>query len=406
MSNPSPKIPAMLWVAYFGFAMFGFSEVQLGVAWPSIRETFSMPVEALGMLITAGMLGLAVSSLLSGWLVQRLGVIHLLGYANLLRGLGLLAFVFVPTWWLLVAACALAGLGAGSLASASNTYLARSHTPGRMSWMHASFGLGATFGPLLMSSLINYGYRWELGYLIVAGLAAPAGLLFAWQARYGSPKLDASPAVHSVERIGLLSTLRLPMVWAGIWIFFLYRGIEVTAGQWTYSLFTEARSASVVVAGVSVGLFWAGLTLGRILLGLFFGDRDPYPLLRVSIIGAVLGVALLVLNANQYTNFIGLGLTGFALAPIFPLLAADTPQRVGGRHTPNAVGFQIGGGSFGGGALPWLGGLMAARFGMESIGILLLITCGLLFLVFELAAYKAGRTGSTVSSANDKTLIS
>jgi hypothetical protein len=40
-------------------------------------------------------------------------------------------------------------------------------------------------------------------------------------------------------------------------------------------------------------------------------------------------------------SFVGLAWIGLALAPIFPVLIATTPERLGNVHTASAVGFQI-----------------------------------------------------------------
>ena len=73
--------------------------------------------------------------------------------------------------------------------------------------------------------------------------------------------------------------LGLLIVW-----FSIYVGIEVTVGQWSFTLLTESRDYSNVKAGcVGCTGFWCGLTLGRFLLA-GFGDRvSPERVLAATI---------------------------------------------------------------------------------------------------------------------------
>jgi len=68
-----PKIGLVL-LAYIAFIALGMPDGLLGVAWPSIRADFSIPLDAVGMLITASVTGYLISSFLSGPLIARLGV--------------------------------------------------------------------------------------------------------------------------------------------------------------------------------------------------------------------------------------------------------------------------------------------------------------------------------------------
>ena len=43
--------------------------------------------------------------------------------------------------------------------------------------------------------------------------------------------------------------------------FFLYVGVEVSAGQWSFTLLSEARGTDEVLASVFVASYWGGLTV-------------------------------------------------------------------------------------------------------------------------------------------------
>ncbi|HYO10081.1 MAG TPA: hypothetical protein VER17_14015, partial [Tepidisphaeraceae bacterium] len=76
--------PLLLPVAFLALVSIGLPDSILGVAWPSIRQTFGLPVSQLGALLLSGMVGYLLSTFYSGTIVARLGVGRLLLCSGLL----------------------------------------------------------------------------------------------------------------------------------------------------------------------------------------------------------------------------------------------------------------------------------------------------------------------------------
>jgi fucose permease len=165
-----------------------------------------------------------------------------------------------------------------------------------------------------------------------------------------------------------VDTLRLPLAWLGIAIFITHTGVQFTAGQWAYSLFTEPRGVAPITAGLWISIYWGSLTAGRLLLGPVADRLGVVSLLRTCILGVMLGSALVWWNAANFVSFLGLALIGFSLAPLFPSLISSTPERVGAGHAANAIGFQVAAGSVGIALLPGFAGVLAENLGLEIIG--------------------------------------
>ena len=60
-----PKIGVVL-LAYVAFIALGLPDGLLGVGWPSIRADFSIPLDAIGMLLSTAVAGYMISSFISG----------------------------------------------------------------------------------------------------------------------------------------------------------------------------------------------------------------------------------------------------------------------------------------------------------------------------------------------------
>ena len=159
-------------IAYLSFVGLGLSGAMLGVAWPSMRATFSLPLDRLGTLLVAGMIGGLVASSFSGPLVSRIGVGRLLLSSAILEVVGLFGCSVAPAWWVIVPLGLVIGLGNGVVDAGLNTYFAANHSTKLMNWLHACFGIGATLGPIVMRVSLTVGGSWRWGY-------AAAGLLNA-----------------------------------------------------------------------------------------------------------------------------------------------------------------------------------------------------------------------------------
>lgn len=382
MQNRSGTFTLVL--AYLSFIGLGLLDSLLGLAWPSIRHGFDLPLEALGALLIAGTVGFFLAGVLSGQLVTALGMGPLLVGGQMLRTLGALGYGLAPGWWGLLAAGLLAGTGAGLIDAGLNNYVSARYSTGRLNWLHASYGVGATLGPLLFTALLDLALPWQVPYRVVGAgqvllLAAFLLTLPRWRVEPdGGDVTDREP--HAT----VLATLRLPAMWLGIILFFLYTGTEVSAGQWAYTLFTEGRGIAATSAGFWVSVYWGTFTVGRILLG-FIADRiDTQQLLRGSLLGTTAGALLLWWNPLALVSFLGLALMGLAMAPIYPAMIALTPRWAGRQHTPNAIGFQVGAASLGVAGLPGLAGVLAERAGLWTIAPFLFVGSLVMLAVFEL----------------------
>lgn len=376
----------LIGLAYLGFVSIGFPDGLLGVAWPSIRAFFHLPLDALGALLVMFTTGYLLSSFSSGWLLAHLNVGALLALSCLATALSLFGYALTPWWWLMAALGVLAGLGAGAIDAGLNTFAAMHFSARMVNWLHASYGIGASSGPLLMSSMLNAQYPWQWGY----GLVGLGQLLLAvcfgltqrrWPAANAAQESQiAAPVPATSSR----RTLRLPVVWLSIAVFFVYTGLEAAAGAWSFSLFTEARGVSTMTAGTWVSVYWGSLTIGRFLAGVVVHVVSVQRLLRLCILGMALGATLLWLNLASGSSFLGLALMGLSCAPIFPSLIATTPERLGAAHTANGVGFQIAAAVLGQSILPSLVGLLARHHSLEVVGPALLSGALVLLVLYEM----------------------
>jgi fucose permease len=68
----SARARLLLGLAFVAFVSLGLPDGLLGVAWPSMRRSFGLPIDALGSLFVSTTLGYVTASFLSGALLARM----------------------------------------------------------------------------------------------------------------------------------------------------------------------------------------------------------------------------------------------------------------------------------------------------------------------------------------------
>ena len=379
-------------LAFLGFISIGLPDGLLGVAWPSIRLFFHLPLDALGNLLLTLAAGYLLSSFCSGWILARVNVGTLLALSCLATGVSLLGYALARHWYQMVVLGLLSGIGAGAIDAGLNTFAARHFSARTVNWLHACYGIGATFGPLIMTRTLIAGRPWQWAYgLVATGQLALALVFGRTKKRWPDQAAPTTAAMTETTRAPQVAvTLRLPVAWLSIAVFFVYTGIEAAAGTWTYSLFTEARGTSASQAGWIISSYWAIFTAGRICAGVIIRFAPVALFLRSCILGMAVGAFLLWLHLSDWSSWFGLALIGLAAAPVFPTLIAVTPQRLGHAHLANGVGFQIAAAVLGQSILPGFIGVLAQYFGLEIVAPVLLAAILLLFALHEGLMAKGG----------------
>ena len=377
-------------LAYAAFIALGMPDGLLGIAWPSIRADFGIPLDSLGLLLFASVTGYTTSTFLSGALVARIGVGRLLAISCGLTGAALVGYTLVPQWWMMVLLGIMAGLGAGAIDAGLNTYAAAHFRPGLVQWLHASYGVGVTIGPIIMTLALTTLDSWRVGYRVVAGFQVLMALAFAltlpWWANQQERAADGPHEKRLTDyKTPLSETIRRPRVWLSVLLFFLYVGAEVSLGTWAYTLLTESRGIAPQMAGFWTGGYWATFTVGRILAGVFAHRLGIDALVQGGLTLALLGTGLLWWNPFELANLLAVALVGLAIAPVFPALISGTSRRVEARFAANTIGMQMAATGLGGALIPSLVGVLARRASLEVIPVCLVVLFAALLGLYRLS---------------------
>jgi len=352
---------ALACLAYLGAAL---PSSAIGLLWPSMRISIHQPVGALGPLLALGVTASVVSSAATGRALSRVGAGRLVAAGTALLALALAAEAPASSVWLMATGFVLFGAGSGITDSAANAHAARHFGARQINWMHASYGLGATIGPLAVTVVLGCGlsWRWVYGAMAVA-LAVLALVLMltrhAWDApareRSGAAQRDqaggrAKSRAAGRRRRPAAAALIGSLVFTGI-----ETGIESAAGIWGYVFLTSGRGLSHQVAGIAVAAYWAMMFAGRAVLGPVAQRCGAARVLSGAVAGVVAGAALMAAPGPPFLAVAGFMAVGVAAAPVFPLFTLTTAQRLDAGDAPGAtraVSLQVAASAAGAAALP------------------------------------------------------
>lgn len=372
------KAPLLIILIYAAFISLGLPDSILGIAWPTMRLDLGMPLEAAGFIGMVLASCSAISSFSSGRINRRFKAGMVVLVSSILTSLGLLGYSLSPSFIFLLLAAIPLGFGQGAVDSSLNGFVATHYTSRHMNWLHASWGIGATIGPLVMTGAISLAGNWRWGYRSLGMLQA----LLAFTFLLGIGLWERAPKAHNATLAegkepktlcyGSIKGLRRLEPWSQIFIYLFYAAAEFCVGIWAASLFLEGRGLSIETAGVLASLYYGSITGGRILSGLIADRLGNRRMVRLGLALSFAGAALLALPALP-TSVAAVLFLGVGFAPIYPCLMHETPRRFDEGTYRTVIGFQVGAACVGTAYVPAAVGFILARTSLNMLPIFLAI---------------------------------
>jgi FSR family fosmidomycin resistance protein-like MFS transporter len=320
-----------------------FSHLMVAPLFPWLKEAFALSYAELGLLMTVFFVVSGVAQALSGFVVDRLGAMPVLLGAIGLFVLAACGFAAAPSYPVMLAAAALAGLGNAPFHPIDYSILNARVRPQRLGMAYAVHGIAGNIGwalaPMLLVGVAAFaGWRWA--FVAAAALAA---LVWAVVWRYRR-LLDVSirpPGATGVrpqiapERT--FAFLRLPAVWMSFLFFVTYAvalgGVQSFGAEAAGALHTVPREMIALCLTAYMVASAGGMIIGGLLvrtptradqmIGLGFGGA-----MIVALVIALSDLAALWVPALFALMGLGAGIAG----PSRDLLVkAATPAGATGR---------------------------------------------------------------------------
>ena len=386
-------IQLLLAVIYLSFISLGLPDGLLGAAWPSMYGSFGVPVSCAGVVSTIIALGTVISSLQSDRLTRRLGAGRVTAISVAMTAAALFGFSLTHSFWLLCLWAVPYGLGAGSVDAALNNYVALHYASRHMSWLHCMWGVGAAAGPYIMGWVLTGGSGWQTGYRYVGYLQIILTLILVFSLPLWKTRSDTQATADGTERtLTLGQIIRLPGAKFVMAAFFCYSAVEQTASLWASSYLVLHKGVPAETAARFAGLFFLGITAGRLLSGFLTIKLSDSQMIRLGQGIVAAGVAAFLLPLGRMGALAGLVLIGLGCAPIYPCIIHSTPDHFGAENSQAVIGVQMASAYVGTCLMPPLFGLIATHLSVSLFPFYILAALAVMTAAHEalLRAVKKG----------------
>lgn len=308
-----------------------------------MQQQMNVPVSYAGIVSMIICLNTIISSLMSNFLIHKLGIGRIIAISIATTAVALFGFSVSSQYWMLLLWAIPYGLGAGCVDSVLNNYAALHFKSQHMSWLHCMWGVGASISPYIMSFALIGLDNWHHGYLIVSVIQIVLSFFIfmtvpLWK---NAPSADSEAEKPDSEPLTVRQILAIPGATVCFLTFFGYCALELTSSLWASSYLVQARGVSAEVASGCASLFYIGMTLGRAINGFLamrFSDRF---LIRLGL-GVIFGGIMLVF-VPVHTMFAcaGFVIIGLGCAPVYPCIIHMTPDLFGKDKSQAIIGVQI-----------------------------------------------------------------
>ncbi len=347
-----------------GHAVSHFYLLALPPLFPLLRDELDLSYAALGLLVTAFNVATGFTQVPAGFLVDRFGARRLLLLGLILMGIGMTSLGLAPSYGLMLALMAMAGVGNSVFHPADYAILSASVDRawlGRAFAIHTFTGnigfMAAPAGMIALTALL--GWR---GALVVAGLLSFAvlGAMLA----FGHVLRDEAKSAEAGPRRAATPSARSYLLTAPILLLFGFYVLNAmfTSGMQSFSVtaLNGLHGIDLAFANVILTAFLIAGSAGVLLGGLVADQTDRYVLITVAAFAAMAGmmIAVAVLPLPAVVILALLALTGLVQGSVRTsrdmLVRKVTPEGATGR----VFAFVMTGINVGGAITPVLFGLL------------------------------------------------
>jgi len=372
----------------FGFFIMGFCDVVgitsihvkedlLGGYSPGFRDTLSnlIPVALFSMFL--------LFAVPTGILMNRIGRKKTVLLSNLITIVAMFTPLISYTFVMTLIAFALLGIANTILQVSLNPLLTNvvkgdkltsSLTAGQFVKAISSFA-----GPFIAAFAATQLHNWQYIFPIYAVVTLISTLWLLATPIHEEPSEGKASSFGSV--MGLLADKTILMLFLGI-IFVV--GIDVGLNTASPKILAERCGLSSIEAGYGPSVYFAFRTAGAFIGAFLLARFSSSKFYRINISIAVLAIVSLFFTSDKLLIFSLLGLIGFTVANIFPIIFGMAIQ-LRPDKTNEISGLMITG-VFGGAIIPFFMGLMTDTIGNQAGSLIVILFCSIYLLLNSFVA--------------------
>ena len=327
-----------IYIFYIGL---GVPDSLLGSAWPAIYGEFHVPVSYASFISVIISTGTVISSLLSTKIIAKLGTAKVTAISTSLTAIALLGFSCSHDFlWMCICAVPL-GIGAGSIDTALNNYVALHYNAMQMSFLHCFYGIGVTLSPYLMSLALSDSMNWRGGYRTVFYIQLVIALLSFISIPLWKKIKSNQQEEEIIHVLPLVQMIKRKKIWASCGVFAGISALESTCLIWGSTYLSETIGLSADMAAALITFYFAGMTLGRFFSGLLALRFSDWKIIITGQSIIFIAVLILLITNDTASAVLGFFLIGLGNGPVFPNMTHLTPILYKKETSQSIIGMEM-----------------------------------------------------------------
>jgi MFS family permease len=318
-----------------------------------------------GQLQSAFYFGTMVVGLAGGILFDRLGAKRAAVGAIFLIGTGACVMGAAQSHPVVIAGCALFGMGNGWMSVVFSAPVALRFNERRQkifTWAMLFLAVGGTIGPYLLSFVLQRAPSWRPVLMGLGGLLLTGGVVFA---AVRTPVLDAIRRSSERREGSYFAVLRRGRLWLSTLLFLLHGVSGGILVAWVGRLYQDRLSISDERAALLLSVNAAGFFMGRLILGIWLAGKLPdRVLLGICAGGGTIAYVLVILGHSYVLALAVMCCFGMLMSGDAPSIHSFVARQFASSAALAFSAVQTMG-ALGSSAGPWFTGWLGETYGLH-----------------------------------------
>lgn len=378
------------YACYSILLVFALALTSLSPLLIDISRTFSLSIAQSGIFFTANFFGFVVFILIGGVLSDRWGKKVVISVSLIGFTAAMFIFPLSPGFYAACIVMFFIGSFGGVLESMASALVSDLNTVNNSFYVNLAqvfFGLGAIIGPVSAGIMVSSGLSWKLCYYILAVLSLAVTVIFI---SIKLPQMPGSREITLADFKHLVTDKKFILICLCM---LFYTGSEVGGWGWMCTFLKQIMNFSVAKSGIAVAVFWAAMTIGRLLCGpLILRYNIKHLIIFLAFTSSTITALSIFIN-NEAAIWVIIAAMGLTYSSQWPLIVSYGSSY---SKAPSGTVFSllIGSGGIGVTLVPFIMGVIGEKTAMSISMIapaLLLSGVGLIFTAIgRLAQAKPG----------------
>ena len=391
-----------LFVIFGSYILYGLSGNLLNSVWPKVAEDIGAAVALLGIVSTLCNVTSGITSAFVYKIRRKYGTNITISIGLVFMALSLILYGVAQNIYIIGIGFIMLGIGNAIVDVGANSYVIKAYDAKKVSLLHACWGIGSSVGPMIMALSITFLNNYRAGFAIGAVIILAVFTLMRFMKRkWEANKEKVAKEIvelHSVSQEEKTSTktfadiVKIDLALIVMICFFFGNAFNGLMNTWIATIYVSQRNISVIEGANLATVFFASLTVTRVILGFIASNFKTKNVIFFGIILSIIGVGIMFIKStDMHFLYLNVAILGIGIAPIIPFFNHYLKTLFGENNVGEILGYCSIFSLTGIGISSFCATLVVRFFGIDVIQVYIMAVAVILLLIFSYIAYRANK---------------